>query len=164
MIRKVLENLLASASLPDAHGSAELLLSRYHTLDGEVKSSSKRGFKLKREAQDWEQNELPKLIKELRAERTPNEKMTMKELIDDYIKDFKVSTRNSTAENKLHIINEKILPYFNKQKVFNIKPYDIKEWQNKIREMRKSNGEPYAPTYYYFFDGGGVYSVGNVWL
>ena len=34
MIRKVLENLLASASLPDAHGSAELLLSRYHTLDG----------------------------------------------------------------------------------------------------------------------------------
>ena len=34
MIRKVLENLLASASLSDAHGSAELLLSRYHTLDG----------------------------------------------------------------------------------------------------------------------------------
>ncbi len=34
MVRKVLENLLASASLPDAHSSAELLLSRYHTLDG----------------------------------------------------------------------------------------------------------------------------------
>ena len=34
MIRKILENLLASASLPDAHGSTELLLSRYHTLDG----------------------------------------------------------------------------------------------------------------------------------
>lgn len=130
-------------------GNGYKVFYRYHTLDGEVKSSSKRGFKLKREAQDWEQNELPKLIKELRAERTPNEKMTMKELIDDYIKDFKVSTRNSTAENKLHIINEKILPYFNKQKVFNIKPYDIKEWQNKIREMRKSNGEQYAPTYYY---------------
>ena len=34
MTRRILENLLASASLPDAHGSAELLLSRYHTLDG----------------------------------------------------------------------------------------------------------------------------------
>ena len=34
MIRKTLENLLAAASLPDAHSAAEILLSRYHTLDG----------------------------------------------------------------------------------------------------------------------------------
>lgn len=130
-------------------GNGYKVFYRYQTLDGDVKCSTKRGFKLKREAQDWQQNELPKLIQELRAERTPNENMTMKELIDDYIKDFKVSTRNSTAENKLHIINEKILPYFNKQKVYDIKPYDIKEWHNKIRTLRKPNGEAYATTYYY---------------
>ena len=34
MIRKTLENLLVAAALPDPHKSAELLLSRYHTLDG----------------------------------------------------------------------------------------------------------------------------------
>ena len=34
MIRRTLEKLLSAASLPDAHKSAELLLSKYHTLDG----------------------------------------------------------------------------------------------------------------------------------
>ena len=57
---------------------------RYHTLEGDVKCSTKRGFKLKREAQNWEQNELPKLIQELRAERTPNENMTMTKKLKNY--------------------------------------------------------------------------------
>ena len=34
MIRRTLENLLAAASIPDVHKHAELLLSRFHTLDG----------------------------------------------------------------------------------------------------------------------------------
>ena len=34
MIRRTLENLLTAASIPDVHKHTELLLSRYHTLDG----------------------------------------------------------------------------------------------------------------------------------
>lgn len=34
MIRKTLVKIFETASLPDAHKSAELLLARYHTLDG----------------------------------------------------------------------------------------------------------------------------------
>ena len=34
MIRRTLENLLTAAALPDVHKATELLLSRYHTLDG----------------------------------------------------------------------------------------------------------------------------------
>lgn len=120
---------------------------RYKAPDGTVKSSCKRGFKLKKDARDWQETELPKLIKQLQHEETLDENLTMSELIDEYMEFTKLRRRSSTAENKENIIDSKIRPYFNKQKVHSITPNDIRKWQDKILSLRKNDGKPLSATY-----------------
>lgn len=119
----------------------------YRAPDGSRHRTCKRGFKLQKEAIKWQREELPKLIKQLEQEKTLDDNMTMEELIKEYIEYTKIRRRASTAENKLNIISSKISPYFSKQKVYDITKNDIREWQDKLLELSKGNGEPYSTTY-----------------
>ena len=128
-------------------GNGYKVFYRYKAPDGTVKSSSKRGFKLKKDAREWKEKELPKLIQQLEHEETLDENLTMDELIDEYMEFTKLRRRGSTAENKQNIIDSKIRPYFNKQKVHKITPNDIRKWQDKILSLRKNDGKPFSVTY-----------------
>ncbi len=119
----------------------------YRSPDGKRHRTCKRGFKLQREATKWQRQELPKLIKQLEQEKTLDENLTMEELIKEYIEYTKIRRRASTAENKINVIQTKISPYFNKQKVYAISKNDIRAWQDKLLELTKPNGEPYSSTY-----------------
>lgn len=102
---------------------------RYTDWKGERKIKKKRGFKLKREAEAYE-NEFKKKNK-----RSCD--MTFASLVELYMNDAKYNLKDTTFEMKENIINNKILPYFGKRIVEEIEPADIKQWQNEIRKQKK---------------------------
>lgn len=99
----------------------------------------KRGFKTKKEANDYIQSYLNK------KEKTAD--MKFGEFIDIYDKDCLSRLKYHTVHNKRQIINDKILPYFKDKKINSITATDIREWQNIIMNQTDKNGKKYAQGY-----------------
>lgn len=112
---------------------------RYTDWRGVVKQTQKRGFATKREAQEWEREQL--LKKECDLD------MSFASFIETYIADMKNRLKENTWHTKEHIIRTKILPYFNDKQIDEIQPRDIIAWQNTIIGEKKKDGKPYSPVY-----------------
>lgn len=68
----------------------------------------------------------------------------------DFIKDVYVKsleTERSTKENYEWIINAHILPKFGSYALREIKPADIKEWRNELRQKKNQYGKPINENY-----------------
>lgn len=104
---------------------------------GKVKNSCKRGFKLKREAEDWIVDELPALIARLEQKRKTIDTMTMDELIEEYRQYIAITARKTTMGTKDNIIQSKILPHFKGKLVVDIEPIDIINWQVEMSKPIK---------------------------
>lgn len=116
-----------------------LVSCRYDNWDGKRKQKMKRGFETKREALAWE--------REFLQMKSSNLDMTFGSFVELYLKERKVRLKYNTYLTKLHIIENKILPYFKDRKISDIKATDIIAWQNKIMEERDERGERHAPAY-----------------
>ena len=112
---------------------------RFTDWQGKVHQSTKRGFPTKREALAWEREQLHKVDADL--------DMTFESFIDTYTADMKNRLKENTWHTKEHIIRTKLLPYFAKRKMNSIQPKDIIAWQNEIRKMTNSSGEPLSQGY-----------------
>ena len=112
---------------------------RYTDWTGENKQSSKRGFKTKREAIDWEREQ----IKKVQA----NLNMTFGAFVELYSNDMKNRLRQSTWQTKENIIVKKVLPYFGNKRMNDISAKDIIKWQNEMMKLRGKDGRPYSATY-----------------
>lgn len=112
---------------------------RYTNWQGERKQTQKRGFKTKREAQQWEREVMLKSESKL--------DMTFASFFEIYEADKKKRVKENTWESKSHIIRTKILPYFGNRKVAEIEPKDVIAWQSKLLGYQGENGEVYSPTY-----------------
>ena len=98
----------------------------YKNWKGETKFTTKRGFSTKREAVDYEN--------EYKLHIAGSLDMTFREFVEVYREDRYPRIRVSTSASKDHIIDTKILPYFGKLKVTDIRPKDIVKWQNELGE------------------------------
>lgn len=96
----------------------------YTNWQGEKKHKTIRGFEKQKEAKDAERAFLDKL--------QSNPQMTMQSLVELYIDDMRNRLRLSTMNNKEHMIRTKVLPYFAKLKLNDIKPTIIRQWQNEL--------------------------------
>ncbi len=112
---------------------------RYTDWRGEKSRKVKRGFKTKKEAQEWEKGFL--------NENKGSLEMLFGEFVELYEENLKERLRLSTWQTKVSIIECKILPYFKKKRLIDIKPSDVIAWQNKIMSFRDENGMPYSPAY-----------------
>lgn len=112
---------------------------RYTNWQGERKQTQKRGFKTKREAQQWERDVMLKSESKL--------DMTFASFFEIYAADKKKRVKENTWESKSHIIRTKILPYFDNRKIAEIEPKDVIAWQSKLLGYQGENGEVYSPTY-----------------
>ena len=112
---------------------------RYTNWQGERKQTQKRGFKTKREAQQWEREVMLKSESKL--------DMTFVSFFEIYEADKKKRVKENTWESKSHIIRTKILPYFGNCKIAEIEPKDVIAWQSKLLGYQGENGEVYSPTY-----------------
>ena len=95
----------------------------YTDYTGTKKQKKKRGFKLQREAKDWERIFLE------RQQGTPD--MTFQALYDIYIEDMSHRQRQNSIDGKKNVFKNRILPYFKDKPINTITAKDIREWQNQ---------------------------------
>lgn len=124
----------------------------YRYLDpvtNQYKNTCKRGFKLKRQAKSWINNELPAIIARLEQKKKSIDTMTMDELIEEYCIYKKMHVRMTTFETKENIIKTKITPFFKNMYVSEVEPIDIINWQAEITKQTKndSDNDYYSDTY-----------------
>lgn len=112
---------------------------RYLYWKGEHTRKLKRGFKSKKEAQEYERTFLLKESKNL--------DMSFKDFVDIYLKDCSHRVKLNTLNTKEYIIKMKILPYLGEKKINEIQPSDIKDWQNEMLMYRNDKGEAFSPCY-----------------
>lgn len=116
-----------------------LIQYRYTDWTGERKKSTKRGFNTKREAEEW-------LCKFLATQQTSLE-INFEDFLALYYEDISHRLRESTLRNKKYMIDLKVLPYFGKKRMSDIKATDIRKWQSELIAYRDENGKPYSQTY-----------------
>ncbi len=111
----------------------------YKDWTGERKQKTKRGFAKKSEALEWERN--------FKLKENQSISMTFGSFVEIYLEDLKPRIKKNTFLTKKHIIETKILPYFEKRKLEEIRTSDVIQWQNEIMKLTKENGELFSQTY-----------------
>lgn len=96
----------------------------YTNWEGDRKQKKKRGFATKKEAQEWERF----FLSQEKSENT----MSFHALTSLYLSDMGTRLRGSTMSTKQHIIEQKILPFFQNKLISEITPTDIRRWQNQM--------------------------------
>ena len=113
---------------------------KYRNWCGETKWVTKRGFKTKREALQYERDYL--------AQKSGSLDMTFHDFVNVYRADRKPRVKESTFQTKDNIIDTKILPYFQNKRLRDISTTDVLNWQNTLLEYRDSEtGKPYSKSY-----------------
>ncbi len=102
----------------------------YVDWNGIRRQKLKRGFKLQREAKEWERIFLEQFSK--------NPDITFAALYGKYLKFKENRVRASTLESQRNAMELHILPYFKDKVVSEITPADIVEWQNTLLEKHFS--------------------------
>ena len=110
-----------------------LIQYRYTDWQGKRRKSTKRGFKTKREAEEWLRNFL--------MTQTSDFDMKFDEFLKLYYADMETRLREHTMRTKKYVFDLKILPYFGKMKMNEITASDIRKWQSELIK------QGYAPTY-----------------
>lgn len=112
----------------------------YEDWTGVRKKKFKRGFETKREALEWERDFL-----EQKAETLD---MLFKDFVEVYTTDKKPKLRWNSWLSKEYIIEKKLIPYFGRKKMNEIKPSDIIKWQNTLMLMTDEEGNTlYSKSY-----------------
>lgn len=113
---------------------------KYKNWKGDTKWITKRGFKTKREASQWERDF------EMRNEGSLD--MTFKEFVTVYLNDRNPRIKKSTSAMKDNIINTKLIPAFGKLCIREITTRDVIQWQNDMLAYRNPvSGMPYSKSY-----------------
>ena len=105
----------------------------YTDYKNERRKKHRRGFNTKKEALEFE--------REFLAQSQFSIEMTFKSLYSLYHNDMESRIKKTTMQTKEYIVNTKLLPFFEKMKVKDIKPIHIRKWQTDLLKME------YAKTY-----------------
>ncbi|WP_131929995.1 MULTISPECIES: site-specific integrase [unclassified Dehalobacter] len=114
----------------------------YTDWKGVKHKKKKRGFKLERDAKEFERQFL------LKVSGSPN--MTFESLVDLYYEDFENRVRGSTQDTKKSMIDTHVLPVFKAKIISEITNADVRRWQNlmlKKKNPKSKEGKSYKPTY-----------------
>lgn len=112
---------------------------RYKDWTGKTKDLTKRGFALKRDAVEWEENFHLRLDSSLY--------MSFAEFYQIYKEDLGGRLKDSTWETKSAIIETKLLPFFGSMRLRDITSVEVIRWQNEMMKQKMPNGKPYSQTY-----------------
>ena len=105
----------------------------YKDWQGVSHKKNKRGFRTKGEAEQWERDFL--------QQQERNLDINFENFVRIYYDDMEHRLRENTMRTKKFIIDLKIIPYFRKKCISEIKASDIRAWQNALIK------EGYSDTY-----------------
>lgn len=106
---------------------------------GRIRQKKKGGFRLQRDAREWERSFI--------NQHEGSLEMSFSDLYAAYFDSMKHRLRDSTLQTKDNLIRTKILPYFGNISINQIEPGGIREWQNIMCEQQMANGKRYSNTY-----------------
>lgn len=112
----------------------------YTDWTGKKKHICKRGFSTQKEAKAYERQFLEQ-------ETAPTCDISFKTLVYNYIEDMEHRLKPTTMGNKVHLIEGKILPYFENLKICDIDTIKVRKWQNELLSYTDKNGNAYSQTY-----------------
>lgn len=107
-----------------------LIQYRYKDWTGKNRKSTKRGFKTKREAEEWYRDFLMK--------QSQSCDMKFCDFVTMYLEDMRHRLREHTLMNKEYIIKDKLIPYFGEKRINEIRVADIRTWQNTLIQQNFS--------------------------
>ena len=113
-----------------------LIQYRYKDWTGKLRKSTKRGFRTKKEAEEWYHH--------FQLQQTQSCSMLFSDFVSLYFYDMKHRLREHTIINKEYIVKDKLLPYFGSKKLNEITVADIRTWQNTLIE--KGYSQTYLKT------------------
>lgn len=111
----------------------------YTDYTGTVKQKMKRGFKLQRDAKEWERDFLTK--------QAAQPSMHFKILASLYLEDKKEHSKKITYETKKNRIENWILPFFGNKPTDTISAVEIRKWQGDLKNALNANNKPLSPGY-----------------
>lgn len=103
---------------------------RYVDWTGKKRQTMKRGFRLKKDALEYEE--------EFKRKASANMDMELKTFVEIYFEDKKNELKRRSIKIKKNMINKHIITYFGDKKMNAITPADIIQWQNMIQEQELS--------------------------
>lgn len=106
---------------------------RWTDWTGTKKKSQKRGFKTKKEAEEW--------YAHFMLQQSSDPTMTLADFWEIYKADMEKRLRKTTMKQKKYVMNDKILPYFGKTPINEITAPMIRKWQGEMME------KGFKPTY-----------------
>ena len=106
---------------------------RWTDWTGAKKKSQKRGFKTKKEAEEWYARFL--------LQQSSDPTMPLREFWEIYKQDMSKRLRKSTMKQKEYIMHDKVLPYFGNIAINAITAPMIRKWQGELLE------KGFKPTY-----------------
>lgn len=102
----------------------------YEDWTGKRKKKYKRGFRTKKEAQDYES--------EFKRVANADMDMSVASFVEVYFNDKSGELKERSQRNKRYMIQSHIIPYLGEKKMNEITPADIIAWQNEIRNKNFS--------------------------
>lgn len=111
----------------------------YTDYQGKQKQKKKRGFKLKRDAEQWERDFLQRVAGQ------PD--MPFKELCALYLEDKRQHNKALTYETKKNRIDKWIVPVFGERPLNDITPADVRKWQGDLKNAVGQRGRPLSEQY-----------------
>ena len=99
---------------------------RWTDWTGTKKKSQKRGFKTKKEAEEW--------YAHFMLQQSSDPTMTLADFWEIYKADMEKRLRKTTMKQKEYVVNDKILPYFGKTPINEITAPMIRKWQGEMME------------------------------
>ena len=93
----------------------------YYDWTGRYVRTSKRGFKTKKDAQEW--------YEDFNLNKKRELTMSFSSLVETYLEDMSHRLKKNTMLTKKLLINKKILPFFEKKVIREITAVDIRKWQ-----------------------------------
>ena len=112
---------------------------RYTDYYGKKKQTTKRGFKTKREASEWEAAE--------KLKRNFSLDMPFSKFYEIYEADVRHRVKETTWENKETMVKAKIIPFFGERKMIEISAKDVRHWQKEMIEYKDEKGKSYSQAY-----------------
>ena len=106
---------------------------------GAKRHKVKRGFATEHEALMWE--------KDFLAVHNGTMDMLFADFVDVYATEIKPRIREHTWLTKEYMVKDKIIPFFGKMRMSEIKPTDVVRWQNQLIDHKDANGKPCSATY-----------------
>lgn len=106
---------------------------RWTDWTGTKKKSQKRGFKTKKEAEEW--------YTHFMLQQSSDPTMTLNDFWEIYKSDMEKRLRKTTMKQKEYVMNDKVLPYFGNTPINGITAPMIRKWQGEMME------KGFKPTY-----------------